>query len=160
MPELFRRLLGVFMSLEMELFDPFRKKKRPFDLMDDFFEPIKMPIGPNIRAPLVDVIDRGKFVQVIAELPGIDKKDIDIDVSKNSIAIKTEARKELAQTKHSKGYYFHERSYSGFFRKLPLPANVLANRAKADFKDGILKIEIPKRTVPKQMQKRAKIKVK
>lgn len=147
------------MSLEMELFDPFNKKKKPFELMDDFFAKMKMPSVMEIRQPLVDVIDKGKFVQVIAELPGIDKKGIDIDINENSVSIKTEAKKELTQTKHDKGYYFHERAYKSFFRKLPLPSEVLANKAKAEFKDGILKIEIPKKVGPVQKKKVFKVHV-
>jgi HSP20 family protein len=138
----------------MDLFDPFRKKKKFDGLMQDFFEPMKLPLNTGIRAPLVDIKDRGKFLEVIAELPSMKKKDIDIDINEDSIAIKTEARKELTQTKHDKGYYFHERSYSWFFRKLPLPANVLANRAKVDFKDGILKIEIPKKQCQNKQEKK------
>ncbi|MDD5148458.1 MAG: Hsp20/alpha crystallin family protein [Candidatus ainarchaeum sp.] len=146
------------MSLEEELLDPFRKKKKFENAMDDFFAPIKMP-EHGIRAPLVDILDRGKTVQVVAELPGIDKKDIDIEVTDGSIAIKTSANSEFTQAKKNRGYYFHERKYAGFFRQLPLPSAVIANRAKADFKDGILKVEIPKKAMQKEKPKSTRIRL-
>ncbi|MDD5162753.1 MAG: Hsp20/alpha crystallin family protein [Candidatus ainarchaeum sp.] len=148
------------MSLEMELFDPFRKKKKFENFMQDFFEPMKLPLSAGLRSPLVDIRDKEKMLEVTAELPGVEKKDIDIDIQNGSIAIRTEMHREKKEETKSKGYYFHERAYSGFYRMLPLPSEVIPGRAKAEFSNGLLRIEIPKAKLIKAAGKKFKVKVK
>lgn len=94
------------------------------------------------RMPSVDVIDREEEVLVRAEIPGADKKDIDVSMSENEVTIKgTSSREE----KEEKGeYYRHEISRGAFSRTVTLPATIDSEKAKAEFKDGMLEIHLPK----------------
>lgn len=109
------------------------------------------------RMPLVDIKDTGKELVLEAEMPGIPKEDIDIQVTENSIEICGEVKTEKKE--EEKGYYRQERSYSKCFRQMPLPAEVIPNKADATLKDGVLHIKIPKKK-PTPKVKTHKIKIK
>lgn len=94
------------------------------------------------KMPNVDVIDRDKEIVVKAELPGVDKKDIDISVTKDAVTIKGTTSHEEKEEKGD--YYRCEISHGSYARTVALPSNVDEEKAKAMFKDGILEITIPK----------------
>ena len=131
---------------DFELFNPMKKINKKmrnllsFNFPDDDIENLKMK---GIREPLVDIVDRGKEIEVIAELPGVDKKDLDINVTDDMITLK--AKTETKEEKKKEGYYYRERGYSSFIRSLPLPAEVLPNNTKADFSNGILTVTLRKK---------------
>jgi len=92
--------------------------------------------------PKVDVVERDDEVVVRAEVPGVEKKDLDVSVSENSVTIKGETSHE---TKEEKGDYVRsELSRGTFSRMVSLPGTVDADQAKATFKDGILELSLPK----------------
>ena len=94
------------------------------------------------RMPKVDVVERDDEVVVRAEVPGVDKKDLDVSVTENSVTIKGETSHE---TKEEKGDYVRsELSRGSFSRVVSLPATVDADQAKAAFKDGILELSLAK----------------
>lgn len=94
------------------------------------------------RLPKLDIIDRDNEVVVRAEVPGIDKKDIDISLTDNLLTIKGESSKE---SKEEKGdYHRHEISTSSFCRSVSLPGMVDASKAAASLKDGVLEVTLPK----------------
>lgn len=98
--------------------------------------------GGDTRLPRVDVIDRETDLLVRAELPGVDKKDLDVTVNENSVTIKAESRRE---EKQEEGNYFRcEISRASFARTVGLPSYVDTEKAKAGFKDGILELTLPK----------------
>lgn len=100
------------------------------------------------RMPKVDVIDREAEVLVRAELAGVDKKDIDISVSDNTVTIRGSTRQE---SKEEKGdYYRCEISEGSFARTVALPCDVDSDKAKAAFKDGLLELTLPKRASAKR----------
>jgi len=105
------------------------------------------------RMPKVDVIDRENEIFIRAELPGVDKKDIDISMTDNTVTIKGETRKEEKEEKGD--YYRCETSRGSYTRTLSLPADVNTDKANATFKDGVLELTMPKR----EEAKRRKIKV-
>ena len=94
------------------------------------------------KTPNVDVIDREGEIIVKAELPGVDKKDIDVSVSKNSVTIKGKTSHEEKEEKGN--YYRCEISSGAYSRTLPLPAEIDEEKAKANIKDGILELTLPK----------------
>lgn len=94
------------------------------------------------RMPAVDMIDRDKDVLVRAEVPGVRKEDISISVSDSALTIKGHTEHE--EEKRREDYYYHEISYGDFTRRLELPAEVDAAKAKATMRDGVLEIELPK----------------
>jgi HSP20 family protein len=94
------------------------------------------------RYPTVDIYDNDKHIVIKAELPGIDKKDIVIDVKDGVLTLKGE-RSFDNEVKEEK-YYCRERMFGKFERVFRLPADVDPEKISADYKDGILKIDIPK----------------
>ena len=100
------------------------------------------PAFEEIRMPRVDVVERDTEIVVRAEVPGIDKKDLDVSVANNTVTIKGETKKE---TKEEKGdYHRREISSSSFSRTVALPAAIDGANAKASFKDGVLELTLPK----------------
>jgi HSP20 family protein len=111
-----------------------------------------------IRAPKMDIYEENNNIVAEVELPKVDPKNIDLEIRDN--ILKLEARTEEKKEEKKKGYFRKEIS-SGFFKRiLPLPAEVVADKAEADYKEGILKIIIPKVKVKKQINKAKKIKIK
>ena len=97
-------------------------------------------------APRVDIAEDGGMITVTAELPGVTEKDIDIALREDQLTIKGEKRSEHQETNESQGHVLHktERSYGAFHRTLTLPYRVEPDQITATFKDGILKVTIPK----------------
>jgi HSP20 family protein len=97
---------------------------------------------PEFRFPKVDVVDREADVVVKAEVPGVDRKDLDISVNEDSVTIKGSTSHEEKEEKGD--YYRSEISRGSFSRTVALPASVDGSKARADFKDGMLELTIPK----------------
>lgn len=94
------------------------------------------------KMPKVDVIERDDEVIVKAELPGVDKKDLDVSVTENSVTIKGSTSHEEKEEKGD--YYRCEISRGAYARTVALPSYVDADKAKANFKDGVLELKLPK----------------
>jgi len=92
--------------------------------------------------PAVDIYDTENSIVINAELPGIEKKDLTVDVNGRILTLKGE-RSVDNEVKEEK-YYRRERAYGKFERSFTLPADTDPEKIKADFKDGILKVEVPK----------------
>lgn len=92
--------------------------------------------------PEVDVTESDKEFRVTAELPGINEKDLEVTFADGSLMIKGEKRKEHEEEKGD--YYHSERQFGVFERTIPLPSEVTPDEAKASFKNGVLKITLPK----------------
>ena len=92
--------------------------------------------------PAVDMFDKKDEIVVKAEVPGIDKENIKISVSDSVLTIKGEMKKE--EEVKEEDYYYAERSYGSFSRSLTLPAKVVESKIKAEYKDGILEVHLPK----------------
>jgi HSP20 family protein len=118
---------------------------------DDFFSrrwlrpwrwETRLPEAFSLSMPKVDVVDRPNEVIVRAEVPGVEKKDIEVSVSGNMLTIRGETQKE---TKEEKGdYYRAEISRGAFSRTLALPAEVDDSKTRAAMKDGVLELTLPK----------------
>ena len=111
---------------------------------------------PAILAPSVDVRETDNAVEVEAELPGVDEKDIQLTLEDDVLTIKGEKKLEKQETR--RGYRVSERSYGSFYRSLPMPAGIDADKVNAVFAKGVLRITLPK---PAEAQARTrKIEVK
>ncbi len=115
---------------------------RPFRMDWPEFAHLKPPFEG--KTPSVDIIERDAEIVVKAELPGVDKDDIDISVTERSVSIKGSTSHEEKEEKGD--YYRSEISRGSFARSLPLPAEVDESKARASFKDGILELTLPKKT--------------
>jgi HSP20 family protein len=100
----------------------------------------------GVLAPRIDVSEDEKAVTVTAELPGVNEKDIDVSLVGDQLTIKGEKRSEHEEKKDVEGHVVHrtERSYGAFQRTITLPYQVDPNQVSADFKDGLLRIMLPK----------------
>ena len=100
----------------------------------------------GVLAPRVDVAEDDQSVTLSAELPGVDEHDIDVSLVGDQLTIKGEKRSEHEDKKEREGHVLHrvERSYGAFQRTLTLPYRVEPDRITATFKDGVLKIILPK----------------
>jgi HSP20 family protein len=92
--------------------------------------------------PSVEVKENDKEVIVTAEVPGVKKGDISIHIQDNHLEIKAETKVEKKEEKE--GYVYQERRKGSFFRSLELPSSVNANKTKAEYKNGILTLTLPK----------------
>lgn len=130
-------------------------------LFADFFErPIPyilsdLAIEPAGFRPLLDIYEEKDEVIVKAELPGIRKEDIDITLTPDTITISGEKRKE--ENVERKNCYQWECSYGSFSRILPLPAEVQTEKVKAQFRNGVLEIRIPKTEEAIKKEKKVKV---
>ena len=92
--------------------------------------------------PVVDILDHEDKIVIKAELPGVDKKDIRVDLKDNVLTLEGERSHENEVKEDN--YYRRERVYGKFHRSFMVPAGLEADKIKADYKDGVLNIEIPK----------------
>jgi HSP20 family protein len=94
------------------------------------------------KVPSVDIVERDDEILVRAEVPGVNKEDLDVSMTDDSITIKGKTRHEEKEEKGD--YYRCEISSGSFSRTLPLPSSVNTEKAKTSFKDGLLEITVPK----------------
>ena len=125
-------------------------------MFDDFWGGSRWPAEPAGFSPQLDVKETEKEIEVCAELPGIEAKDLDIDVTEDELTIRGEKRSE--RESNEKGRYWSERTYGSFERTIPLPAPVEGEKAKSDFENGILRITLPKREDAKPRARKIEVK--
>jgi len=135
------RLPALFSDFD-QVFDQLRGRDwmQPFH----FGELLKnhVPMFTEGRLPKVDIIDRDKDILLRAELPGVDKKDLDITMTDNTVTIKASSQYE--QTDEQSDYYRSEIAQGQFARTVGLPAEVDVDQVKTSFKDGVLELTAPK----------------
>ena len=120
--------------------------------MNRLFESL-LPTVPHQRSasafmPAVEMHETADAVELKLELPGINPKDLDIRVSEKSVAIKGERKTQSEVTKN--GFSRSEFHYGSFQRVVPLPTRMINDQTKADYKDGILTLTLPKAEGDKQ----------
>ena len=144
-----REMTEAVRGRELDLFD---EMDRAFDTMfhHGWLRPFRN-IWPEwgrfderlgITTPRVDLVDRDEEILVRAEVPGVEKKDLHVDLSGRLLTIKGERRHE---EKEEKGEFFRtEIARGSFCRAIRIPEDVDLDKAKAEFKDGMLEIHLPK----------------
>jgi HSP20 family protein len=138
--------------------DPFRdlnslqeRMNRLFDEAGRGWRP-EEPAATTTWSPAVDIYETENEIVVKAELPGVDRKDIALNLENNVLTLRGERRFEK-ETKEE-NYHRIERAYGAFSRSFSIPATVNEENIQAEYKDGILKIALPKKSQakPKQIQ--------
>ena len=109
----------------------------------------------GVREPAIEVYEEKDDVVVKAEIPGIKKEELDVNVTDDLLTIKGEKKKE--EEVKEKGYYYSERSYGSFERSVQIPRAVHADKARASFKDGILEVRLPKTEEAKRKEVKLKV---
>ena len=107
-------------------------------------------------APRLDVSEDGKAVLVTAELPGMNEKDVELLLTEKTLTIKGE--KKMEKEDEGRDYYRSERTYGAFCRSLTLPAPIDRGKVEATFKNGVLKVTLPKTGEALQAPKKIEVK--
>ena len=126
--------------------------RRMFDL-----EPMRgFETSFSFSSPAIDVTEDDKAYKITAELPGLEEKDIDINVSGDMLTLKGE--KQQQKEEKNKNYYMSERSYGSFQRSFVLPDGVDADKIAADLSKGVLTVTLPKTAEAQKPQKKIAVK--
>jgi HSP20 family protein len=139
-------------------FDPFLTLHREMNrLFDDVWRGFGSPsVSPAMEGrlgwPKIELSDTDKALTISAELPGLSEKDVQVEIANGVLAIRGEKKAERS----GEGRYFTERYYGAFERQIPLDG-VEEDKAQASFKDGVLKISLPKSDKPRAGVKRIAI---
>jgi HSP20 family protein len=152
-----------------EVWRPFEALRKEVDrLFDDFGDdfwrrPFRSLAGLErswtkkfVSAPAVDVAETDKSYEITVELPGIDQRNVEVNVANGGITIKGEKKEESEEKK--KDYYVSERHYGSFERYFSLPDGVDADKIEATFKNGVLKVTLPKTAEAQKPAKKIEVK--
>jgi HSP20 family protein len=132
-----------------------RRETYPFSFLqqeiDRLFEgfarnfPAFAPTGTTL--PSMDVSETDKAIEIVAELPGLEKKDVELNLADNLLTIRGEKKSEREEK--NKDYHLVERSFGSFSRSIQLPQGVNAEDVSAEIANGVLKVTV-KKPAPKQ----------
>ncbi len=127
-------------------------------LFGEYGEPVARPHliskgAPASLVPSIDIFERKGEIVIRTDLPGIEKDHIDLSITKDTLTLKAEPKKE--EEIRSEDYYVQERSHGTYMRTVQLPQDIDSAKAQASFKNGVLEMIFPK----KEEAKAAEIKV-
>ncbi len=144
-------------------YDPWRDVLSLRDEIDRLFEdffPVKSgerrDYLAEVWAPAIDIYETKDDVVVKAELPGMNKEDIKINIVDNSLVIEGEKKQEKEVKEEN--YYRVERRYGVFRRAIEIPVPVKTENVEATYKDGVLEIKLPKKEEAKPKEIEVKVK--
>jgi HSP20 family protein len=131
----------MFETLQEEM-DRFWRRPGPFwaGAFPSFF---RRAAGPGVTwAPRMDVYEKDNTIVVKAELPGLKKEDVQVELDDGNLVIRGEGKAETEVKEDA--YYRMERSAGSFYRRMPLPAEVKLEQIEASMTDGVLEVRIPR----------------
>jgi HSP20 family protein len=110
--------------------------------------------SPSLWTPKIDVQQRNDAIVVRADLPGVNKDDLQIEVHNDTLVISGQRREEREEGAQDQGYRLFERSYGSFYRTVPLPEGTNPDEIKAEMRDGVLKVTlpVPEKARPRKIQ--------
>ena len=117
----------------------------PFGLLDELFSPqlrAQSDGTPARHMPRMDVVDGDAELRLDVELPGMDEKDVELTIEDGVLTLRGEKKRERELDEG--GRYRLERSYGSFSRSFRLPVPIVTDKVSADYKNGILRITLPK----------------
>ena len=125
-------------------------KRNMFNVFDDVDKMVNQAFGHAIRGtevtsqlqPLLDVYETDSTIEVSLDLPGVEKKDVEVNVSNGFLTISGERKNNAGES--TKGRIWQETSFGTFKRTFELSEAVVEDKIKAQFKNGVLKISLPK----------------
>ena len=137
--------------------EPFHALQQQMNrLFTGFFDDLKMESPQGMMFPRLDIKENDKELILEAEMPGMNEKDIDVTLSNNVLTLRGEKKQEKEE---KEGQYYHvERSFGSFHRDIPLPCEIESDKVHASFKNGVLKIRLPKCPEVQKKAKRIEIK--
>lgn len=151
---------GSSLAPQNRMTDPFLSFRQEFDrLFDDFFTGtgLARTAGQDIAmVPSIDICETEDSLQVKAELPGVDEKDIDVELNGDILSIRGEKKSDREQKEEN--YHLVERSYGSFARSIRIPFAVDQEKVDASFDKGVLTITLPKPPDAQQLTKKISVK--
>jgi len=125
-------------------------KRNMFNVFDDVEKMVNQAFGHSIREaevtaqlqPLLDVYETDSSIELSVDLPGVEKKDVDLNVSNGLLTITGERKKTASES--IEGRFWQETSFGTFKRSFELTDAVVEEKIKAQFRNGVLKISLPK----------------
>jgi HSP20 family protein len=117
-------------------------------LVNAFFDSDEKSLSDTV-APRVDLKQDEDKISIKMTIPGVDPENIQISVADNVLTVKAEVEEDKEETDEKSVYQIREHRWSSFYREISLPAEVEADKAKADYKNGVLKLELPKAEIVK-----------
>jgi len=140
-------------KMELQPWRPFREAMNLHDAVDRLFDDNYVsPLRSLGGMPKINIKDKGDKVLIEAELPGVAEEDINVEILDDIMTISGEKKEEKEESGKDKGYYYKESHSGAFSRSFTLPADVVADQAEADMKNGVLKVTVPK-IEPKKAKK-------
>ena len=138
--------------IDFDIKNVFQETEKIFDDLfngfgNNFVEPKKTNENNNLnkfRQPLADLKETETDFIALFEIPGVDKKDIQLNLTETQLEIKVEKRSEVNVSNEEDGYIRSERIYSGFYRTMNLPSRIISERTRASYKNGVLEVIMPK----------------
>jgi HSP20 family protein len=141
--------------MDLIRWNPLREALSLHDQMNNLFGGGYLQRGDDgvsgLWNPAVDLYEEDDKLVVKAELPGIDKKDISVDLQNGVLTLKGERRHE-SEEKNGRNVYRREMSYGKFVRSFSIPQDVDSDKVKAEYANGVLTIEVPKPEARKPKQ--------
>jgi len=132
------------------------------DEMDRFFEDVGLGRNWMTRgqttgqwSPQIEVRQRGNELLIRADLPGMKKEDVNVEIRDDAVILQGERKEEHEEERE--GWYRSERSYGSFYRAIPLPEGTIADSAKGSFKNGVLEITL--QAPPKEVNQGRKVNI-
>ena len=152
-----------------------KKEDKPLAYLDDIFENFRKEMESALRpwqsgfrfpslfdgetrVPLCDMADRGDRYELQVEVPGIEKDKIDIKATGHSVEISAEKSEKTEEKR--KDYIYSERSQRSFYRKIPVPEEIVPSKIDARMNNGILVVKLPKKNPTKSKEGATKVEVK
>lgn len=145
------KLPSLWSGNERLISDPFRSLRREMEDMFRAFDRNVPPLNVGAGVPAINVAETADSIEVTAELPGVEEKDINVSLNENQVVISGEKKEETK--KDEKDWHVEERSYGSFYRSMSLPFNPADGTVEAYFDKGVLHVNIKK---PAEVAKSAK----
>jgi HSP20 family protein len=147
---LHREVDQLFESFGRDIWrNPFRRSA--FDI-----EPFWQREMKFVSAPAVDIVEREGAYEITADLPGLDEKNVEVQVSNGNLTIRGEKKEEKEEKK--KDFYLQERRFGSFERTFGVPEGVDIDKIEANFKKGVLTVTLPKKPEAQQAAKTINVK--
>jgi len=155
----------------MEAFRPFESLRREVDRLfeDCNLNPFRLPLRrpafdlepfwqPDswVAQPAIDLVERDKAFEMTAEMPGLDEKNVEVSVANGVLTVKGQKEEEKVEKKED--FHLKERRFGSFARSIRIPEAVEADKIEAGFRNGVLKVTLPKKLEAQKPVKKIPVK--
>ncbi|KJP90108.1 hypothetical protein AK88_00277 [Plasmodium fragile] len=163
MSRMMNSLRSHYFNDEFSRYFPTRRSLLDYDFGNSrssdmlFSKPQRFLMGGLKNVPPMDVIDKEREIEIKMDVPGLNKDNVQINLYNRNLEVSGDFKKTEETRDDEQRYYLKERSQTSFYRSFQLPENVCEDDIKATFKDGVLKIDIPKKDVVPEKKKKIEI---